>query len=390
MRAPRVLFVDQSAEMGGAELSLLDIATARKDRSAVALLADGVFRERLEAQGVATKLFTLGDAAGFSRDSGLLAAVSGVPKLLSVAFALARYGRSFDLIYANTQKALVLSALAAPMARRPLVWHLRDMLTSEHFGKGVLKVAVGLTNRFARCVVANSEATAQSFRDAGGKTPVVVVHNGIDPSAFEAVDGDAAQQALRSEIRVPEAPLVGVFSRLAEWKGQHILIEALDRLPGVHAVFVGGSLFGERAYEADLRKKVDKAGLTDRVHFLGYRGDIPALMKGVDIIAHTSIAPEPFGRVIVEGMLAGRAVIGARAGGVLEIIEPHRTGLWSEPGDARSLAHAISRLLSDPEFARRIARNGEQAARTRFSLAACIDNVEAVIAQTARRARAAS
>lgn len=381
MSAPRVLFVDQSAEMGGAELSLLDIVTARKQASQVVVLADGVFRARLLENGVDVQFMPLGSAGTISRDSGFAAALSSIPKLLSLVFGLARRARAFDVIYANTQKAQVLAAMAAPLARRPLVFHLRDMLTTEHFGSGMLKVAVGLTNRFAACVIANSEATAQSFRDAGGTAPMVVVHNGIDPAAFDAVDGDAARQALRHEIGVPTAPLVGVFSRLAEWKGQHVLIDALKLLPEVHAVLVGGSLFEERAYEEALRTRVAQAGLADRVHFLGFRNDVPALMKGVDIVAHTSTAPEPFGRVIVEGMLSGRTVIGARAGGVLEIIEPEKTGLWFEPGDAQDLARCIDKLLAEPGVAQRIAQDGERAARERFSLQACLGNVERVIAK---------
>lgn len=380
---PRVLFVDQSAEMGGAELSLLDIVTARKAASQVVVLADGVFRDRLQAGGVTVRLMPLHGVGKLGRDSSLLAALSSLPRLLAIVARLARHARDFDVIYANTQKAQVLSALAAPIARRPLVFHLRDMLTTEHFGRGMLKVAVGLTNRFAACVIANSEATAQSFRDAGGTTPVVVVHNGIDPSAFDAIDGAAAAQTLRREIGVPEAPLVGVFSRIAHWKGQHVMIDALKALPGVHAVFVGGALFEERAYNEALRARIAEAGLTDRVHFLGFRNDVPALMKGMDIIVHTSIAPEPFGRVIVEGMLAGRPVIGARAGGVLEIIEPGKTGLWSEPGDAPDLVLAISALLADATFASRIAQDGQQAARDRFSLGACLAGIESVIGRVA-------
>lgn len=386
MTTPKVLFVDQSAEMGGAEMSLLDIASARKDHSAVAVFAEGEFSRRLRATGVATSLIPVAESVQVSRESSLLSALSNAPRLIGLVWQLARQARGFDLIYANTQKAFVLAALAAPIARRPLVFHLRDMLTTEHFGKGLIKVAVGLANRVASCVVANSEATAQSFRDAGGRAPVEVVHNGIDPAGFDAVETGAAQADLRREIAVPEAPLVGVFSRLAEWKGQHVLVEALRELPDVHAVFVGGSLFEERDYEDALRARVAREGLADRVHFMGFRSDIAALMKGVDVIAHTSVSPEPFGRVVVEGMLAGKPVIGARDGGVLEIIEADRTGLLCKPGDPKELGAAIARLLSDPAFAREIAGAGERAARARFSLEACTANVENVVTRYARSA----
>ncbi len=60
-------------------------------------------------------------------------------------------------------------------------------------------------------------------------------------------------------------------------------------------------------------------------------------MKAVDIVVHTSIAPEPFGRVIVEGMLARKPVIATRAGGALETIDEGVTGLLVAPGDVAAL-----------------------------------------------------
>ena len=76
------------------------------------------------------------------------------------------------------------------------------------------------------------------------------------------------------------------------------------------------------------------------------------------MIVHTSTAPEPFGRVIVEGMLAGRPVIASDAGGAAEIVENGDSGLLTPPGDPTLLAGALRRLLADPLFARRLADAG--------------------------------
>ncbi len=107
---------------------------------------------------------------------------------------------------------------------------------------------------------------------------------------------------------------------------------------------------------------VESEGLANRAHFLGFRDDVPALMKGVDIVAHTSIAPEPFGRVVVEGMLAGKPVIAARDGGVTEIIDDGRDGLLVPSGDANALAAAI-RQLADRTFAWNSQRAGHASGR---------------------------
>ena len=67
-------------------------------------------------------------------------------------------------------------------------------------------------------------------------------------------------------------------------------------------------------------------------------------------VAHTSITPEPFGRVIVEGMLAQRPVVAARAGGVMEIIDDHENGMLCTPGDAHGLADTLAELRSNDDL----------------------------------------
>lgn len=378
-RSPAILFVDQSGEMGGAELSLLDIARHYSDKGRVTLFSDGVFRERLESHGVDVGVMSIGAAGSIERDSRLLGALSNSPSLIKAVIALASDARSFDLIYANTQKAFVVAAFASVLARRPLIWHLRDILTADHFSSSLRKLVITLANRCASCVIANSQATADAFRDAGGICEIHVIHNGIDAAPFESIDRPRAKQALRTELGVDSPRLIGVFSRLAEWKGQHILIEALRNLPHVHAVFVGGALFGEHAYESKLRQLSQDAQVDNRCHFLGFRHDIPSLMAGVDIVAHTSITPEPFGRVIVEGMLSGNPVIAARGGGVSEIIEPGKDGILIEPNNPQLLRQAIQDLALSPERYDSVARYGMTKAHEKFSLAACLAGVDAAV-----------
>jgi len=143
-------------------------------------------------------------------------------------------------------------------------------------------------------------------------------------------------------------------------------------LRAAHLLLVGDALFGEEAYAASLRAQAARLGLGDRVHFLGFRSDVPRLMRTVDIVAHTSSAPEPFGRVVVEGMLAQRPVIATGAGGVPEIVSAG-TGVLVPPGDATALAAAFTRLLSDPEFAAGVARKGREHATTHFTVEEMVD-----------------
>jgi glycosyltransferase involved in cell wall biosynthesis len=381
---PRVLFLDHVAVLGGAELSLLDIAAAWGPTATAVLLEDGPFRARLDAAGVHTQVIETGSAVRAVRRDAPAPFLATSLEVLRVARQVARLARNHDLIYANSQKAMVIGALAGVFARRPVLWHLRDILHNADFNPRNVRVAVILANRVAARVVTNSRATAEAFRMVGGNAAKTrVVHNGIAPAPFCAVTPEDIATG-RAELRLPTATVVGVFGRLAPWKGQHVLLEAMPQLPGVHALLVGSALFGEKSYVEHLHKLTRDLDVADRVHFLGFRSDIPRLMGLTDAVVHTSISPEPFGRVIVEGMLAARPVVATRAGGALEIVEDGVTGQLVTPGDARELAAAIRHVTSS-STAPIIGSAGRARAKEHFSLEAMLSGVSEQIHEVALR-----
>jgi glycosyltransferase involved in cell wall biosynthesis len=353
-----ILFLDHTAVLGGAELSLRDIATHFRDRGEVVLLEDGPLRELLDNAGVrVTLVHAPPSLQSARRESGFRRALAVLPALVSLLRRLRPRGRQAKLLYANSQKAFVIAACLGFLTRRPVIWHLRDMLSAEHFSRLNRLVTTRLANRVGARVIANSHATRQSFIDAGGRPDLsVTIHNGISAQPYDAVDDDQVV-TLRDALGLPrDAFVVGVFSRLAPWKGQAVLVDAVARMPGIHALIVGDALFGEEECKRQIEQRIRERGLADRVHMLGFRRDVPLLMKACDAIAHTSIAPEPFGRVIVEAMLARRPVIASDAGGAREIIVSADHGLLVTPGDADALADAISQLRDDPPTRRRLAR----------------------------------
>ena len=367
----RVLFVDQTAQLGGGELSLLETLPGLGVEAGTVLFEDGPLRELLQAQGVPVRVLDCGDLLRVRRSDAAITVLHAAAPGWHAVGQLRRWQRGHDAVYANSQKAFVIAALAGWPSGPPLVWHLRDMLTAAHFNPTIRRVAVWLANHQARVVVANSAATAEAFIACGGNPrKVQVIHNGIAAAPFD-VPRVAEAAAILVELGLDEQThLVGLFGRLAPWKGQHVLLEALVKLPGVHALIVGTALFGEDAYAARLYARAERDDLRGRVHFLGFRRDIPALMHVVEVVCHTSVDPEPFGRVIVEGMLAGRPVIASAAGGAVEILEDGVTGLLAPPGDSDALARAIERLLRNPDLGDRLGATAAEVARRDFTLSA--------------------
>ena len=131
-------------------------------------------------------------------------------------------------------------------------------------------------------------------------------------------------------------------------------------------VFVGSALFGEDDYAAKVKQQVVDLGLSDRVHFLGFRSDIPQLIGACDVVAHTSTAPEPFGRVIIEGMLCGKPVIASNAGGATELVTHRETGWMVDPGNSQQMAETIIECFENQELRESIARNANAHACRNF------------------------
>lgn len=385
MSGVAVLFVDHTGVMGGAQHSLLDIAEANREHGAVALLEDGPFAAALERRGVRVLRLGGGDALRGVKKASVIPGAGALVAVARMARALARVAGPYELLYANSPKSFLVAALAGRIARRPVVWHLRDILGEGHFSAANVRAVVSVANWCAARVVANSHATADAFVAAGGNAEIVtVVHNGIDAAPFDALPPDT-RACVRAELGIPgDAFVVGCFSRLHPWKGQAMLLDAVARMPAVHALLVGGALFsGEAPYEAELRARATEPALAGRVHVLGARDDVPRLLAACDVVVHPSVLAEPFGRVLVEAMLARRPVVATRTGGVPEVVSDGVTGVLVPPGDADALVGALDALRRDPVWGAALARHGSERARRRFSRDAMLAGVDRVIVEVA-------
>ncbi len=380
----RILFVDQSGQPGGAELCLADLAAAFGGDASVLLLSDGPFRSLLEQRGLATEILPMPESlAGSGKQGGglwkpLLDTLRYVP-------CLRGHFHSADLLYLNTAKALVLGTVAHIGKKTPVVFHLHDFLDRSHFSRGNLRMLAWLSRR-VDLVIANSHATAEACRKAGGASKITVIPNGFDPDNFVR-NSEEEVKAHRLQWNPDGRKVLAIFGRLARWKGQEILLRAAADLPDCQIWVVGDALFtgDDRAYAADLHALAREPALRGRVTFTGHREDIPLWMRASDIVVHASTAPEPFGRVIVEAMLCARPVVAADAGGPREILCPDgaesgELGLLHRPGDSDSLRRALENLLHNPEAASAMGARAAASARKRFDICGVVRQTQEALA----------
>ena len=228
-------------------------------------------------------------------------------------------------------------------------------------------------------VIAVSEAIrAWARRDFG--MPDALIET-VYPAHDWARYGEAAADArprLRAELGIaaaaPVVLLVGRL-RLAE-KGQDVMLRALVRLLAHRpdAVLV---LAGDGPDRAACEALAETLGVAASVRVTGHREDVPELLAMSDVVAAPSTCDEAFGLVALEAHAAARPVVVSGRGGLAEVVEEGRSGLFAPPGDEVALADAVRRLLDDPELAERLCAAGRSAAE-RFGLDAHMTRLSAL------------
>lgn len=206
-------------------------------------------------------------------------------------------------------------------------------------------------------VIAISHFIADLIQRRHGIAPerIRVVPRGVDPAIFDPERVSTDRKVKLAKVwRVPDgAPTIMLPGRLTRWKGQTVLIEALAMMENREACLVlVGDDQGRRKFTAELVALAERLGVGDRVRLVGHCDDMAAALMLSDVVVNPSIAPEGFGRVVIEAQAMARVVVGTDHGGAAETIEHGVTGFRVKPGDAEALAVQIDAALRLPEAER--------------------------------------
>jgi glycosyltransferase involved in cell wall biosynthesis len=241
------------------------------------------------------------------------------------------------------------------------------------------------------------------MRAAAPGARVEVVYNPVDLARFDPARIDPADARARLQRELGGLPerrlLLGVVAQISPWKGQDSAIEALRLLVGdgidAQLLLIGSAKFVSRAtrydnegYLAEMRARIARSGLEDRVSWLGEREDVPELMRALDVLLLPS-REEPFGRTLIEAMALGVPVLATNVGGPREIIEDGREGYLLSPSEPAAWARAV-RAIADSEQLRGEMglagrRRVEQAFTVEHHLAAMLSVYERALTQRAGR-----
>lgn len=394
MQPQAILFIHHANDMYGADIGLLHSVNSL-DRSKyypiVILPSDmptGMLSSELERLGLEYHFAPLGILR-----RKYLTLLSIFPLLLELWKGIAYVRstarkRNAALVYINTLVA-VSGGIGGRLAGVPVLWHVREIVSMPRSVRWVLYKILGAC---ADRIVCISRAVRDSLLK---EAPNLASKSGVIYNAVSATTGNGAVKhvGLREELDVPQsAQLVGMVGRISHWKGQEILAEAASMVllnhPELHFVAVGSYFADQSQYLKELESKIRSLGLDKRFHLADYRSNVTDVYRALDIFVLPSRKPEPFGRVTVEAMMQGRAVIATNHGGTCELIQDGVTGILVPPSDPKSLADAINLLLSNPALRERMGRAAAADAEQKFCLSRYQQEmnsaVDGLIAESAR------
>jgi len=350
-----VLYTDSVSYLGGAEINLLTtMAFLDRERySPVLATCPGDLSVRARKQG---ELIYHNAFPWLSRRRPWVYANS-IWQLMNVI----RRER-ISIVHTNCPHTLPYAMQACYLVQIPYVSHLHDLRHSWFEPKKILAL-----NR-ARYVIAVSRAVADRFAEAGvQESRIRVIYNPFDLDRFELEPLDS-ERVLRERLGIPKCAFaVGIVGQVLAAKGHEELVlaapQVVSDVPNAHFVVAGGAFDDEsKAFKSHLCHLIDHLGLNERFHFVGFRDDIPAVMKLLDVLVVPSWT-EGFGRVVVEGLAAGCPVVGTSVGGIPEIIEDGTNGLLVPPQDVESLAMAIAQVAQGADLQAQFRRMGPKTAK---------------------------
>jgi glycosyltransferase involved in cell wall biosynthesis len=375
----RVLYVNHTSRISGAERSLLDLLRGLPDevRAAVAC-PEGDLASRVRDLDVPVYPITGTDGSLKLHWRHTPRALGELGRAALQVRRLAQASRT-DLIHANSIRAGMVCGAGRHRDGPPVLVHVRDRLPPGAPSRVSLELIAHRSDR----LVANSAYTAAGL-PAAAAARIRVLANPVDLDRFDP-DAMSRLDARRSLGLHDALPVLALVAQVTPWKGQEEAVRALALLRAsgrdARLLVVGATKFlsastryDNAAYQRSLEASIDELGLRDRVVFTGERDDVPAVMRAADILLVPSWE-EPFGRTVIEGMAMGMPVIATDVGGPAEIIRSGVDGFLVAPRRPELWAAALQPLIDDPASRVNVGARARVRARS-FSLPA---HVEAVL-----------
>ena len=277
------------------------------------------------------------------------------------------------LIYCADNLSKIIGGIIAKISGVKSVAHCHDDFKEDMLGKTMRIFYLLLLDR----ILTVSDRVRNFFTVRRKISPkAITVYNGVNAEVFNPADVD---DGMRVELGLREGTVViGSIGVLEKDKGQKYLFEAVARLKSEGINNIVCVVCGTGPEELILKEFVHANGLDEEVLFLGFRTDIPRVLKTLDILVLTSLTIESFSMAAVEAMAMKVPVIATNVGGLPEVVEDGKTGILVPPGDINALCSAIKYLVKNPEARLKMGENGRLRVLEKFTIEQNVRKTEEV------------
>lgn len=351
-KAVKILFVHHNSYLGGAELSLVDLISNLSDEiQPVSAVPNGPLSQALESRKIPTFIVPMRPIVKSVNPAYWMLTCFNCLRVIFKLIWICRKEK-IQVIHANSLTAGIYAAPVSFISRIPLLWHERDLAKHPALTPIIAKSAIR--------IIAISNAVASNLKaQLGENKKICVIHNGIDVARFQsAKPGETpAFPGLPAGKKI-----VLMAAQFVHWKMHNDFIimasYVAEKIPNAFFVLAGDrKIPDQQKYIRELENSIAEKGLKEQFVWTGYVEDMPGLLQNTDCVVLPAFH-EPFGRIIAEAMAAGKPVVSVQSGAIPEIIEDGVSGYLVKPGDCRSMAEAVCRLLQDRELAWEIGSNG--------------------------------
>jgi glycosyltransferase involved in cell wall biosynthesis len=278
-------------------------------------------------------------------------------------------GMTISCIQSNTL-ATLFGAFFCLFHKPKHIFHVHEIMDRPKIGRFFFK---NLLRLFSDRVVYNSEATRDFYNGIAPslQKKSVTILNGVDRSGGEISASEIKR--IREQLFKAEDSnfLIGLVGRINRLKGHSLLLNAFEEVsekyPNTKLCFVGSTPPDQEFYLANLQSEVNNSKAVDKVCFIDFQKNVFAILGSLDLVIVPSTEPESFGLIVVEAMLAKKAVIGSNIGGISTIIDAGETGLLFEPNNKDELAAAITQMIEKSDVKEKIEAKAYQKAMDKYS-----------------------
>ncbi|MBN1627856.1 MAG: glycosyltransferase family 4 protein [Deltaproteobacteria bacterium] len=302
-----------------------------------------------------------------SRDSALIHEIPFASEI-DLSFLLRLYllmnSERPDIIHIHSRRGADLwGGLAARLAKIPAI-------ITRRVDNPESALAARFKYSMYRHVVTISEGI-QKVLIAEGLKPekITLIHSAVDLDRYKT-SGD--MEWFHREFGLSaENMAIGTVAQFIPRKGHRYIIESvpkiLERFPGARFLF-----FGQGPLKNELQAFCRKTGIDNRVYFAGFRTDLEKILPCLDILLHPA-SMEGLGVSLLQAAASGVPIIGARTGGIPEVVNHGVNGYLIEPADTQAIVDSVVSLLQDPEKRRRLGMAGRQKVETSFSISTMVE-----------------